>query len=432
MSKENTLLIVDDDITSLTALSGMLHTEYVIHEASDGKTAVKIAGEYLPDLILLDIMMPDMDGYQLFSELRNSERTAHIPIIFITGLSSEKDEQKGLEMGAADYIHKPFVDKIVKLRIRHHIQIINQLRAVESLSMIDPLTKIPNRHNFDSRMETEWERAVREKFPVSFLLIDVDYFKKYNDIYGHQQGDKVLCLIAQILTRTLKRQTDFTARWGGEEFAVLLPNTDSKGGTEIGERIRKNIEAAEIPLDDGSFTKVTVSIGIHTHSPKPSCSVGEFFSKTDEALYNAKAAGRNKVCIYSEEAGKMCGNDVTDIDVSDINIPGIDAEAGASLYSDELDIYIAAIKSFSANIPKTLGKMRNVSGETLNQYNIIVHGLKSSCASIGAEDLRERAFDLEMKSRAGDLEGVSALNEGLIKDTEELLTGIDEWLERFN
>gem|GEM_PF-830826 len=428
---KNTILIVDDDMTNLTALTQILQKEYAIYEASDGKTAIRLAEEHLPDLILLDVLMPDMDGFQLFAHIQNTAKISRIPVMFITGLNSIEDELKGLELGAVDYIHKPFYDKIVRLRVRHQIQIINQMRIIESLSMIDQLTNIPNRRNFDNRMEAEWGRAVRENFPISFLLIDVDNFKAYNDNYGHQQGDSVLCIIAQVIVRTLMRTTDFAARWGGEEFAVVLPNTDSAGGLEIGERIRRNIEEIEVELDDGSFTKVTASIGINTQKPTQYSSVSEFFAKADAALYEAKSTGKNKVCCNKYGDCVYDDDDMLDIDASDVNIPGIDAEAGTSLYSGEMDIYIAVLKSFSVNIPAAIDKMRNVSEEKLKEYATAVHGLKGSCASIGAEDLRKKAFDLEMKSKSGDLPGVLALNGDLIKDAEELLARIKTWLEEF-
>ena len=236
--------------------------------------------------------------------MRHEEKTAHIPVIFITGLKNSDDETRGLKLGAADYISKPFHEMIVKLRVQHQIRIINQLRTIENLSLLDQLTGIPNRRNFDSRLKVEWGRAIRESYPISLLLIDADHFKNYNDTYGHPQGDKALRMIAQILTQSPRRESDFSARWGGEEFVVLLPNTDSLGGLGIGKRICKNMEAAEIPCDNGDITKLTISIGLNTHMPKQGCSVDEFISRADKALYNAKNTGRNKVCIYESTNGK--------------------------------------------------------------------------------------------------------------------------------
>ena len=298
--KKNTLLIVDDDKSNLMMLSHILQTEYNIRVASDGKTAITIAENYSPDLILLDIVMPGMDGYQVFTALQNLDKTAAVPVIFITGLNDSNAEKKGLELGAVDYISKPFDDMIVKLRVHNQIQIINQLRTIEHLSMMDQLTEIPNRRNFDNRLHLEWGRAIRENVSISLLMIDIDHFKKYNDTYGHQQGDKALCMVAQILTQTLKRTSDFAARWGGEEFVVLMPNSDSFGGLEIGEQIRENVQEADLPCDNGSLTRVTVSIGVNTHKPALSCSINEFILKADRALYNAKNTGRNRVCPYNE------------------------------------------------------------------------------------------------------------------------------------
>jgi diguanylate cyclase (GGDEF)-like protein len=295
---KNSLLIVDDDKSELMMMSHILQAEYTVRVAPDGETALKIAEKYQPDLILLDIIMPDMDGYRVFTELQNSEKSADIPVIFISGLNNTNDEKRGLKLGAVDYINKPFDEMIVKLRVHHQIRIINQLRTIEHLSLIDQLTGIPNRRNFDTRLSVEWGRATREDTPISILMVDIDHFKHYNDTYGHQQGDKALRLVAQILAKTIKRTTDFYARWGGEEFVVLLPNSDSAGGMKIAEQLRQNIEAAELPYDDeGNFTKLTVSIGVNSYTPMLEGSVDQFISRADKALYDAKNSGRNKVCL---------------------------------------------------------------------------------------------------------------------------------------
>jgi diguanylate cyclase (GGDEF)-like protein len=296
--KRNSLLIVDDDKSNLMVLSHILQTEYTVYAASDGASAIRIAGKYIPDLILLDILMPEIDGYQVFSELQSSDETAKIPVIFITGLKDSDDERKCLKMGAVDYISKPFDDMVVKLRVRHQMRIINQLRTIEHLSMIDQLTGIPNRRNFDNRLHLEWGRAIRENVSLCLMILDIDHFKGYNDTYGHQQGDVALQAVAEIITDSLKRVTDFAARWGGEEFVVLLPHTNSVHGVDMAEQIRINFEAAEIPKVDGAITKLTVSIGVNVHMPMPASSLDEFISKADTALYNAKNSGRNRVCLH--------------------------------------------------------------------------------------------------------------------------------------
>jgi len=293
--KENSLLIIDDEKVNLKILTHILSPEYTIYTATNGATGIKIAREYMPDLILLDILMPEMDGYETLSELKTFEKTRKIPVIFITGLDSEKDEEKGLALDAADYIIKPFSSLIVKLRVRSQIQMINQLRTIEYLSMHDQLTQLPNRRSFDERLSMEWNQAIREQTPISVLMTDLDKFKKFNDLYGHQQGDVVLQVVAKVLPQSLRRPGDFVARWGGEEFAVLLPNTPLCGALESAERIRSEVEKADIPCADGSTLKITISIGVSSQMPTRDSSIVHLLSSADKALYDAKQAGRNSV-----------------------------------------------------------------------------------------------------------------------------------------
>ena len=293
--KGNSLLIIDDEKVNLKILTHILSPEYTIYTATNGTSGIKIAKEYMPDLILLDILMPEMNGYETLSELKTFEKTKKIPVIFITGLDSEKDEEKGLALDAADYIIKPFSALIVKLRVRNQIQMINQLRTIEYLSMHDQLTQLPNRRNFDERLNMEWKQAIREQTSISILMADLDKFKKFNDMYGHQQGDTVLQVVAKILLQSLRRPGDFIARWGGEEFVALLPNTHLSGAMDIAEKIRSEVEKAEIPCTDGPSLKITISIGVNSILPAQDSTTALFISYADKALYDAKQAGRNRV-----------------------------------------------------------------------------------------------------------------------------------------
>jgi len=294
-TKKHTLLIVDDENSNLKVLTHILGSGYTIYTASNGVDAVKKAREYQPDLILLDILMPEMDGYQTLSEIKETEEIKRIPVIFITGLDSDEDEEKGLSLDAVDYITKPFSPIVVKLRVRNQIQIVTQMRIIERLSMIDQLTNLPNRRSFDERLKMEWKQAIREKTQISILMVDLDRFKDVNDKYGHQQGDMVLQSIAALFKQSLKRPGDFSARWGGEEFAILLPNTSSDGASEIAETIRKKVENSPIHCNKGTKINVTVSIGLNSLTPTQVSSVDAFISRADKALYAAKQAGRNKV-----------------------------------------------------------------------------------------------------------------------------------------
>jgi diguanylate cyclase (GGDEF)-like protein len=297
--RKNSLLIVDDERMNLKVLTHILGGDYVIYTATNGASAIEKAREFKPDLILLDILMPDMDGYETLSRLKKDEITQNIPVIFITGLSSSEDEEKGLSLDTVDYISKPFGAMIVKLRVRNQIKIVNQLRTIQHLSMIDQLTNIPNRRSFDERLHIEWNRAIREHTPLSFLMIDVDKFKDYNDTYGHQQGDVVLKTVADVFKQSVKRSGDFAARWGGEEFGVVLPNTVLNGALEIAEKIRTDVEDVLIPCADGSTNKVTISIGVNSMMPTQGSSIDAFISNADKALYEAKDRGRNRVIAHN-------------------------------------------------------------------------------------------------------------------------------------
>ena len=176
----------------------------------------------------------------------------------------------------------------------------NYIKTIESLSMIDQLTKIPNRRNFEDRLNQEWNRAIRNKEPLSILFTDVDKFKNFNDTYGHLQGDKALQSVANAFSKALKRSVDFVARWGGEEFAVLLPNTAGDQAFAIADKIREQIAVTDIPLDEDQTVRITISIGINSMTPTLDCSIDDFIRCADDALYNAKHEGRNRVCRYSE------------------------------------------------------------------------------------------------------------------------------------
>jgi diguanylate cyclase (GGDEF)-like protein len=294
---KHTILIVDDEAVNIRALSQVLLPEYTVYMARDGQTAIETAEDVTPDLILLDVIMPDMSGYEVITELKNCDRTMEIPVIFITGLSGVEDEEKGFLLGAVDYITKPFNDTIVRVRVRQHLQTLRQLRMIKRLGVIDPLTDISNRRGFNERLEIEWAHAVRDKSTLSILMIDIDHFKRYNDTYGHLQGDVLLQAIAGIFRQTLVRSTDYAARWGGEEFAILLPGTNMDGALKIAERIRSNVENTAVPRTDGSDTRVTVSIGVYSQSPQPGDLANDFVTGADRALYTAKESGRNKVCL---------------------------------------------------------------------------------------------------------------------------------------
>ena len=297
-AKKNSVLIVDDATSNITALTHILSPEYTVYAAKNGHDALETAREHAPDVILLDILMPGMDGYEVIAALKASSETWKIPVIFVTGLGGSQDEAKGLALGASDYISKPFSDAIVKLRVRHQMTMLKYIRTIEELTLIDQLTGIPNRRSLDERLPMEWARAMRTAAPLSIMILDLDDFKKYNDTYGHIQGDVLLRTVAEMLAQELKRSGDFFARWGGEEFVALLPDTPWDGAWNMAELLRKCVEDTVIPLTDGRATKITVSIGLNVQIPIPDASMLDFLHHADKALYAAKKGGKNRTCRY--------------------------------------------------------------------------------------------------------------------------------------
>jgi len=296
--KKFSILVVDDEKSNIDVLNHILKEKYKLFIAKSGESAIKIARENVPDLILLDIIMPDMNGFEVLTQLKKSDLTSNVPVIFITGQDSKEDEIKGLNLGAVDYITKPFHNVIVEARIRTHMKIVEQMQIIERMSIMDELTELPNRRYFNDQLTREWGRAIRETASISLLMIDVDKFKLYNDTYGHPQGDALLQAVSGVFKQALKRPADFVARWGGEEFIMLMPSTSLDGAIEVAERIRAGVEETIIPCADGTSTGTTVSIGVNSERPIINLPVAGFVSRADKALYAAKETGRNKVCTY--------------------------------------------------------------------------------------------------------------------------------------
>lgn len=302
MDNKSTILIVEDGMLYQQQLVNTLQGQYTLHLASSGESALDILNDSLPQLILLDIVLPDINGFDLLTILKSTERTQSIPVIIITGLGNDKDEEKGLLLGAVDYIKKPFNQTIVRARVRTQMQIMHHIQTIEELGFLDALTELANRRKFDYQIEYEWSRAIRKQTPISLLFLDLDHFKQYNDTYGHSQGDIILQTVASIMKSTLKRSTDIPCRWGGEEFAVLLPETKKAEAVQIAENLRANIEKASVLcLGDGSMTHITVSIGLATTIPQKHQLLSAFVEKTDHFLYQAKKCGRNQLSFSPHE-----------------------------------------------------------------------------------------------------------------------------------
>lgn len=290
------ILMVDDAPTNIQMLHETLKDDYRLFFATNGRDALRLAKESPPDLIILDIIMPEMDGYEVCRLLKADSRLHDIPIIFITSMQQQEDEVVGLELGAVDYIMKPFNPAIVRLRVRNQIALKRQRDQLARLSNLDGLTGIPNRRALDATLEREWRRCHRSNKPLSLIMADIDHFKSYNDTYGHLQGDDCLKLVGTTLQQTLVRPGDLLARYGGEEFIALLPETDATGAALVAHKMMQAIRALDLP-HTGSTTsdQVTISIGVATTLPERITSSAVLLEAADTALYLAKQGGRNQV-----------------------------------------------------------------------------------------------------------------------------------------
>ncbi len=290
------ILIVDDIPSNVHVLSRILRDDYDIYFATDGERALELVQARLPDLVLLDIMMPGMDGYEVCARIKSDPATHDIPVIFISAKSEVEDETRGLEVGAIDFITKPISPPIVKARVRNHLLLKRQADLLRSLSFLDGLTGIANRRRFDEAMAREWRRCGRSHQPVSLILLDVDHFKAYNDHYGHQAGDECLRAIADILAEQVNRAGDLIARYGGEEFIVLLPETGHEGAEQVAERLRLAVARQGIPHAHSPVAPhITISLGVATQVPTGTDTPDGLAQMADQLLYQAKRSGRNRV-----------------------------------------------------------------------------------------------------------------------------------------
>lgn len=295
------ILIVDDIPDNIRVLSRMLVDDgHEISAANNGRQALKLAANCAPDLVLLDVMMPDLDGYQVCAALKADPLLRAIPVIFITALADVEDETRGLALGAVDYITKPFKEAIVRMRVKTQLELKRQRDILERLSQVDGLTGIPNRRAFDERLDQEWRRSIRTGKPLAVAMIDVDLFKQYNDAHGHLVGDDCLRRVARALTDGLKRGGDFVARYGGEEFVCLLCDMDPPGVARVAEQLRASIEALRIPHGDSPISPhVTISVGTASTRPRPETSAATLLEAADQQLFQAKRQGRNQCCETS-------------------------------------------------------------------------------------------------------------------------------------
>ena len=298
------ILVIDDSAVQAEFLRSILRDDYevsICHTAKEGLLAAK-DGDF--SLILLDVIMPDMDGFAVLKALKEASQTKHTPVIMITGLTDVQNEEKGLVLGAVDYITKPFYPLIVKARVDTHIKLFHYQEQMRSQAMVDELTGVANRRSYEESSILRWRDAIRLGLTFSVCMMDIDKFKVYNDTFGHPAGDRVLATVAKTASMCLRRSTDFFARYGGEEFVAIIVGHDASNAHEHMELVRKAVEDLHIPHNPTVSKWVTLSMGGVTVMPKEGDSFDTYLKIADTMLYDAKRFGRNQVKWYMRDSGQ--------------------------------------------------------------------------------------------------------------------------------
>jgi diguanylate cyclase (GGDEF)-like protein len=291
------LLVVDDQKLNIQVLNQVFAADHQIFMATSGEQAIALCHSKQPDLILLDVEMPGLNGYQVCERLKTDSATRDIPVIFVTSHTDETAEARGLDVGAVDFISKPVNPRIVRARVKTHLTLKAQSDVLRQWVYVDGLTGVYNRRHFDERLAVEWKRAARNRAALSVVLLDVDFFKRYNDRYGHQAGDECLRRVAATLKEGLKRPADLLARYGGEEFVCLLPDTGLAGAMHLARHLGREVSALQIEHVDSTVAPVlTVSLGVCSQAEGARGDAAALLRTADAQLYLAKANGRNQTC----------------------------------------------------------------------------------------------------------------------------------------
>lgn len=294
MTDRAVILVVDDEASNIEILSAALEDQYEVCFATSGEEALDVATQVVPDLVLLDVVMPGMDGHEVCRRLKATAMLADVPVIFTTALGDHEAELRGLEAGAIDYITKPISPAIVRARIRNHLEMKRMRDRLAELAVTDALTGLGNRRQLEKSLDQEVTRLGHSRSDLSVLILDIDFFKRFNDNYGHTAGDRCIKMVAATLNRALRRAADLAVRYGGEEFACVLPEASHEEAMDIADTIRSRVTALNIPHKQSDAAPyVTVSIGVATARVMPGAKPGAWIEAADAQLYLAKAAGRN-------------------------------------------------------------------------------------------------------------------------------------------
>ena len=302
--KERSLvLVIDDDHDSQAAVRELLETRYDVLGAADGPEGVRLARLHNPDLILMDLAMPRQDGLAVLQALKWDDHLHDAPVVFISGESDDEALARCLEMGAADFLTKPLHGRVLIARMERALRESRERKALQALAQTDGLTGLANFRALSSRLGDEFRRASRYRHGLAAVMIDLDYLKHLNDRYGHELGNQAILTLSQQLRGCL-REVDFAARFGGDEFLVLLPHQTHGEAAIFAERLRSRLAALELHAPDGTGEplRLSISVGISAHGPQsPKLNPDQLLQTADAALYEAKRQGRNRIVVYERD-----------------------------------------------------------------------------------------------------------------------------------
>lgn len=294
------LLVVDDQPINIQVMNQIFAEQYQVFMATSGQQALDFCHRTPPDLVLLDIVMPGMDGYEVCTALKAAPDTCDIPVIFVTAHTDATQETRGLEVGAVDFISKPVNPAVVRARVKTQLILKCQSDLMRRLVFLDGLTGVFNRRYFDQQLTTEMARALRAQKPLALIMLDVDFFKRFNDHYGHQAGDDCLRQVAQTLKASLRRPADLVARYGGEEFACVLPETEFEQAMTMARELEADVRQKAIAHSHSDVAPViTVSLGVAGFTASARGDATALLALADAQLYLAKASGRG--CVRGQQ-----------------------------------------------------------------------------------------------------------------------------------
>ncbi|MBB6262465.1 diguanylate cyclase (GGDEF)-like protein [Paenochrobactrum gallinarii] len=304
MNNRAVILIVDDEVTNIEIMNAVLEDTYEICFATSGEQAIEVARTVLPDLILLDVMMPGIDGYGVCERIKSERLLADVPVIFTTGLTDQEAEVRGLSLGAIDYITKPIQPVVLRARVANHIELKRLRDQLAQMAVTDALTGLSNRRHLEETIKTEITDLAANKDWLSVILLDIDFFKSFNDTYGHPEGDRCLIMVASALTRAMHRSDNTVARYGGEEFACILPGADYDSAMRIAQGIKTQVQALNIPHSGSSISPfLTISMGVASAIAENDMTSSDWINHADQQLYLSKAGGRDMISgtVFTQE-----------------------------------------------------------------------------------------------------------------------------------